>query len=110
MGNWGEDLYEPPSVLEAGAPVTFTTYDGWKGHKNVAKSAKHNLSSLAHQKRRLKILSVGLVFSRVPHQVPCVLVNLESCVASHQALYGETLHLQSSIKKQGLHHQAHSSL
>ena len=50
----GEKTYEPPSVLEAGAPVTFTTYDGWKGHKNVAKSAKHNLSSLAPPKEETK--------------------------------------------------------
>ena len=41
MGVWGEDL-----------PVALATYDGWKRHKNLAKSDKHNLSSLAPQKGR----------------------------------------------------------
>ena len=50
----GEKIYEPLSVLEAGAPVPFTTYDGWKRHKNLAKSDKHNLSSLATPKGEMK--------------------------------------------------------
>ena len=50
----GEKIYEPHSVLEADAPVTFPTYDGWKRHKNLAKSEKHNLSSLAPQKGEMK--------------------------------------------------------
>ena len=55
---------------------------------------------------RQKVLSVGQVFLRVPHQALYVVVNLHlegstesgCCVASHQALYGK-MHLQSQIKK-----------
>ena len=43
----GEKFYEPLAVLEADAPVTLATCDGWKRHKNLAKSDKHHLSSLA---------------------------------------------------------------
>ena len=50
----GEKTYEPPSVLEAGAAVTFATYDGWTGHNNHAKSNKHDLSSLAPPKGEVK--------------------------------------------------------
>ena len=67
---------------------------------------KHDLSNLAPPKGEIKVLSVGLVFSRVPHQALYVLVNLHlesstkssRCVVSHQALYG-TLYLQSPITK-----------
>ena len=59
-----------------------------------------------HQKGRGEVLSVGLVYSRSPHQALYVLVNLHlespiksSCyVATHQAL-SVTLYLQNSIKK-----------
>ena len=65
-----------------------------------------NIIFPVYQKGRGKVFSVGLVFSRVPHQALYVLENLHlesstkscCCVAPHQALYG-TLHLQSSIKK-----------
>ena len=50
----GEKTYEPPSVLDSGAPVTFATYDGWTGHYNLAKSDKHDLSSLAPPKGEMK--------------------------------------------------------
>ena len=50
----GEKINEPISLLEADAPVTFTTYDGWTWHKNLVKSAKHNLSSLAPPKEEMK--------------------------------------------------------
>ena len=50
----GEKIYEPLSILETDAPVTLATYDGWKTHKNLAKSAKHNLSSLAPPKGEMK--------------------------------------------------------
>ena len=33
----GEKTYKTSSVLAAGAPVTFNTYDGWTGHNNRAK-------------------------------------------------------------------------
>ena len=36
----GEKTYETSSVLAAGAPVTFNTYDGWTGHNNHAKCNK----------------------------------------------------------------------
>ena len=72
-----EKIYEPLSVLETDAPVTFATYDGWKRDMNLAKSDKHYLSSLAPPKWEMKVLSVGLVFSRVPNQALYVLVNLQ---------------------------------
>ena len=50
----GEKIYEPLSVLEADAQVTLATYDGWKRHKNLAKSAKSNLSSRAPPKWEMK--------------------------------------------------------
>ena len=50
----GEKIYEPLSVLEADAPDTLATYDGWKRHKNLAKSDKHNFSSLAPPKQERK--------------------------------------------------------
>ena len=103
------------SVLGADDPATCAFYakenglshiDGWERFKNLAKRDKHDLSSISSPKGRGKVLSVGLVFSRVPHQALYVLVNLylecsiksNCCVISHQALY-VTLHLQSSIKK-----------
>ena len=93
MNKSGEKIYEPLSVLEADAPVTLATYDGWKRHKNLAKSDKHNLSSLAPPKG-------------VPHQALYVLVNLHlerstksSCyVSPHQALYGTLTKLNQEIK------------
>ena len=51
---FGETIYEPLSVLEADAPVTLATYDGWKMHKNFPQSAQHNLSSLAPPKGEMK--------------------------------------------------------
>ena len=50
----GEKTYEPLSVLEADALVTFDTYDGWKRHKNPEQSDKHELSSLAPPKGEMK--------------------------------------------------------
>ena len=50
----GEKFYEPLSVLEADAPVTLATYYGWNRHKNLAKSDKHHLSSLAPPKGEMK--------------------------------------------------------
>ena len=47
-------IYEPLSVLEADAPVTLATYDGWKRHKNFAQSDQHSLSSLAPPKGEMK--------------------------------------------------------
>ena len=54
MGATGEKTYEPPSVPESGAPVTFNTYDGWIGHNNLAKTHKHDLSSLGPPKGEMK--------------------------------------------------------
>ena len=50
----GEKIYEPLSVLETDAPVTFTTYDGWKRYRNLAKRDQHDLSSLASPKGEMK--------------------------------------------------------
>ena len=47
-------MYEPLSGLEADAPVTLATHDGWKSHMNLAKSDKHNLSCLAPPKGERK--------------------------------------------------------
>ena len=49
-----EKIYEPVSVLEEDGSGTLATYDGWKMHKNLAKSDKHNLSSLAPPKGEMK--------------------------------------------------------
>ena len=49
-----EKIYEPLSVLETDAPVTFATYDGWKRYRNLAKRDKHDLSSLASPKGEMK--------------------------------------------------------
>ena len=67
---------------------------------------KLDLSSLVPPKGRWKVLSVGPIFSRVPHQALYVLVNLHlesstkvnCCVIPYQVLY-VTSHLESSIKK-----------
>ena len=48
----GEKIYKPFSVLQTAAPVTFTTYDGWKRYRNIAMRDKHDLSSLASPKGR----------------------------------------------------------
>ena len=50
----GEKIFEPLSVLETDAPVTFATYEGWKRYRNLAKREKHDLSSLASPKREMK--------------------------------------------------------
>ena len=71
----------------------------------LVKRKKLDLSSLAPP-RRWKVLSVGPIFSRVPHQALYVLVNLHlesspklnCCVIPYQALH-VTSHLESSIKK-----------
>ena len=111
----GEKTYEPLSVLAADDPVTCASYakknglshtDGWERFKNLAKRDEQDLSSIASPKGRGRVLSVGLFFSRVPHQALYVLLNLHlessinssCCVIPHQALY-VTLDLQSSMKK-----------
>ena len=82
----GEKTYEPLSVLTANDPVTCATYfkendllhnDGWKRFRHLAKRDKHDLSSLASPKVEMKSsFSWTIVFSRVPHQAPYVLVTL----------------------------------
>ena len=106
-----EETYEFLSVLAADDPVTCASYakgnglshiDGWERFKNLANGDKHDVSSIASPKgERKRVLSVGLVFSRVPRQALYVLVNLNlessaklsCCVVPHQVLY-VTLHLQ----------------
>ena len=62
-----------PTIFHFGVELLYSTTD-----------AQHDLPSLASPKGRWQVLSVGLVFSKVPHQALYVLV---------------TLHLQSSTNR-----------
>ena len=103
-----EKIYEPLSVLETAAPVTFVTYDGWKGYRNLAKRDKHDLSSLASPKGEMKSsfswtsLFKSPTSSTLSYGEPALgklkQVKLLCSPTPHHALH-VTLHLQSSIKQ-----------
>ena len=72
-----EKTYEPLSVLAANDPVTCASHakenglshiNGWERSNHLANRDKHDLSSIASPKGERTVLSIGLVFSRVPHQ------------------------------------------
>ena len=102
----GEKIYDPLSVLKADAPVTLAPYDGWKRHKNLAKSNTHNVSRLAPPKGEMKSsFSWTSLFKSPKSFTLCFgeptlgkLNQVKFCVAPDQAFYG-TLHLQISIKE-----------
>ena len=101
----GEKTYEPLSVLEAGAPVKFPTYDGWTGHNILANSDKHNLSSPAPPKGEMKSSFTWTSFFKSPTSSTLCFgeptlgkLHKVMLLCTHDAPCG-TLHLQSTIKK-----------
>ena len=81
---------QPLSVLEADAPITFTTYDCWTGHNNHAKSNKHYHSSLAPPKGEMKSpFSWTILFKSPTSSILCF---------GEPTLGKLCSHLQSSIK------------
>ena len=121
----GERIYEPLSVLETDAPVTFATYDGWKRYRNLPMRDKHDFSCPVSPKGEMKSFLSWTVLSRAPLQALYVLVSphwessikSSCCVAPHHALLVTlqlqssimNLHLQSSIKNQHLQRSMKSS-
>ena len=85
--------YIPPSIPTLCSPKHTMFHFGVDSH-SFTKEPQHDFTSLASPKGRWKVLSVGIVFSKVQDQALCVLVNL---------------HLQSSIKNQHLQRSIKSS-